>query len=307
MFIACVDAGGTKTRYELRDRAGTVLAAREGTTVHPAQVGLERSVATLHDVLAQMAADKGADLADTVVALGLAGYGPGRREAMDEALGAAFADAADLRVESDAEVARLGALGGADGILVVAGTGSIAVGSFDGEKVRAGGWGWSLGDEGSGAWIGREAIRHGLRQVDGRESATTLLVGVLRDGLGVADLRAAVDRINRAEDPRRLCASLVPAIAEAARAGDQRALSLFQQAAQELASLATAAGADHPGAPVSWTGGLFSLEDLIVRPFRGLLSGDLAPVAPQGTPLDGAFILATAPDTTAPDLTRTDS
>lgn len=284
MYVATVDAGGTRTRFELRGPDGTVRCSHAGTTCHPAQVGLEAMARMLREGVERMASAAGAPMASTAVSLGVAGYGPGREGAVETALEDAFGDAAALLVASDAEVARVGALGGADGVLVVAGTGSIAVGSFDGRPVRVGGWGWPVGDEGSGAWLGREAVGLVLRRHDGRDPAGPLL--------DAAVCEALVGALAASRDQRRLLARAAPAVVSSARGGDGGAQALVARAAAELARLANRAAEGHPGAPVSWTGGLFSAGDVVLAPFEAALDDTLVSQPPQGTPLDGAWMRA---------------
>lgn len=292
MHVAAVDAGGTRTRFELRDPSGSVLAEGESTTCHPAQVGVRAMAQGVLAGVARVCGEAGVPLADVAVSVGLAGFGPGREGPLREALGHAFPDAAALLVASDAEAARLGALGGADGVLVVAGTGSIAVASFNGRAVRVGGWGWPVGDEGSGSWLGREAVGTALRQHDGREPRSPLLSDAVCRSLDAASPEDIVSMLARTQDQRRLLARAAPAVFEAASAGDPAALALVDRAAGELALLADVAAAGHPGAPVSWTGGLLSAGDILLGPFTRALAPGLVPTPPAGTPLDGAFLAA---------------
>lgn len=292
MHVAAVDAGGTRTRFELRDATGAVLAAMETATLHPAQVGVGAMAEGVAEGVRRICDAADLPLGDTVVSIGLAGFGPGREKPIHEALGRTLSDAAALLLASDAESARLGALGGADGVLVVAGTGSIAVGSFDGRPVRVGGWGWPVGDEGSGSWVGREAVGTVLRQHDGRDPESPLLSDAVCRALGAGSPEDIVSMLARTQDQRRLLARAAPAVVESAAAGDQAAQGLLDRAAAELARLAEVAAAGHPGAPVSWTGGLLSAGDILLGPFTRALAPELVPTPPAGTPLDGAFLAA---------------
>src|SRR5262249_40861561 len=119
--------------------------------------------------------------------------GAGRREGLEfyqSTLQAVFPNSR-VRVESDAVVAYAGAIGLMPGVLLIAGTGSIAIGRKpDGSMLRVGGWGPHFGDEGSGFWIGREAVRVALRSSDAnehnsfvREIASTLRVSSIQDAV----------------------------------------------------------------------------------------------------------------------------
>lgn len=292
MHVAAIDAGGTRTRFELCDAFGRVVANAESVTCHPAQVGVFAMARGLREGVERLSCKAGVDLSNIAVSIGLAGFGPGREAPLREALDAAFDGAAALFVTSDAEIARLGALDGADGALVVAGTGSIAVASFDNEPVRVGGWGWPVGDEGSGAWLGREAVRAALRQLDGRDAPSPLLADTVCRALGTEKAEDLVGLIASAPDQRRFLAQAAPAVFDAARSRDKAALRLVAWAADELAQLARCAARGHCDASVSWTGGLFSAGDVLLAPFIEALGDGLAPTPPVGTPLDGARIAA---------------
>jgi glucosamine kinase len=162
-------------------------------------------------------------------------------------------------VVNDALIALEAGAPGAAGVVVIAGTGSIAYGRDSrGRAARAGGWGYVLGDEGSGYWLGRQALRAVLRASDGRGPATPLTARVL-----------AHYEVSRPQDLVReiyygrfkpstvaACASLVE---EVANEGDTWAQALIDTGAQEL-SLAARAVCDRlslPDGPVILAGGIF--------------------------------------------------
>jgi N-acetylglucosamine kinase-like BadF-type ATPase len=140
-----------------------------------------------------------------------------------------------IEVIGDMEVALEGAFGGEAGIIVIAGTGSIAYGRNErGEKTRAGGWGRVASDEGSGHWIALQALSAGLRTRD-REQNSELLNNLM-EALGVGTAEDLVIRLN--EDPVRDYASLFPVVLASADAGDPVAAKVLQSAGRELANLA---------------------------------------------------------------------
>ncbi len=151
-----------------------------------------------------------------------------------------------VRVMSDAEAAYRGALGDRAGVVLLAGTGSIALGrDTRGRWARAGGWGPLLGDEGSAFWIGREWLRATLR---GRRS-----------------LR--LRRILGSPDPVARIAALAPAVLRRARGGSRDARRIVALSQGALADLLVRTSLElrlGPVIPVSWAGGL--LED---AGFRG--------------------------------------
>ena len=137
-----------------------------------------------------------------------------------------------IEVIGDMEIALESAFGGAAGVMVIAGTGAIAYGRNDrGETARAGGWGRLVSDEGSGHWIGAQAIGAALREYDrGAES------GLLRELMRALEVRSVHDLAVQANsDPVPEFARLFPVVAAAAEAKDAAAIGVLQRAGRELA------------------------------------------------------------------------
>ena len=135
---------------------------------------------------------------------------------------------------NDARIAFVAGSPSRVGLALVCGTGSIAWGrNAAGEVARAGGWGWHLGDEGSGFWIGVRAVREALRAADGRGPATRLqesLIAHFEIARPEQILRAVYD----GEFPRHRVAAFAVRVEEAALAGDEAARSILAAAANEL-------------------------------------------------------------------------
>jgi N-acetylglucosamine kinase-like BadF-type ATPase len=141
----------------------------------------------------------------------------------------------EIEVVGDGEVAFEDAFGAGPGVLIIAGTGSIAYGrNARGEIARAGGWGHAISDEGSGYWIGSEAIRAALRARDRGEDS--ILLRELVDAIGARDVDEFIVRVNA--NPAPDFAALVPVIIAAADAGDSIASKVLVSAGRELASVA---------------------------------------------------------------------
>lgn len=177
LFFLGVDAGGSHCRSRLVDANGRVLAEAQAGPAN-AGLGLIALHATLRDVTDRVVRQAGldaADVAQTSAAMGVAGISrSGVRAALE---GFAFPFATTV-FESDAEIANLGAHGGADGAILIIGTGSIALVRVNGETFRIGGYGFPISDEGSGAALGLSAMRHAMRALDGRTRATPLSAAV---------------------------------------------------------------------------------------------------------------------------------
>jgi N-acetylglucosamine kinase len=141
-----------------------------------------------------------------------------------------------VRIVNDAEIALAGGTGGRrQGVVVIAGTGSIAVGvDAKGRTARAGGWGHTLGDEGSGYDLGQRALNAATRAQDGRGPETSL-VDKLSTAIGVPDLEALAHRVYLENWAAPEVAALAPVVLEAAEEGDQVAQGIVDAAAHELA------------------------------------------------------------------------
>ncbi|MDB4893831.1 MAG: hypothetical protein JWN15_93, partial [Firmicutes bacterium] len=162
-IVLGIDGGGTKTRCLAADGAGCILGEGLAGPSNYQVLGMDGAVAAVMAAVAEALGVAGADLADVeAVCAGLAGVGrPEDHAVMTAAL--PFAAPVKLRVVPDAHIALAGALGGQPGAVVISGTGSIAYGiDAGGRTARAGGWGWLLGDEGSGSDIGKRAIMAAL-------------------------------------------------------------------------------------------------------------------------------------------------
>lgn len=203
-------------------------------------------------------------------------------------------------VTSDVVSAHAGALHGGGGVLVIAGTGAVALGIGDREAALVDGWGPELGDFGSGSWLGREALRAVLRASVGL-GPETALGAALRDPVGDA---SAVQRWLAQEGTlaRRL-ATLAPILLDAASAGDPVASQIGEEAVRLLAATAAAAAAPRsragsaPTAPVvALHGGLTDDEWFRGRLVASLDEVGLSVTASAGDALDGARLLAERSD-----------
>jgi glucosamine kinase len=231
-IFAGVDGGGTKSTLLLSDAAGNELARVSGAAglVDPRHP--EKSAEVIAQLVRMASAQAGLSGAPAALCAGLAGVGnEAERVAVEQALAGT---AGVVRVVSDGEIALHGAFGGGPGVLLIAGTGSVAYGRGpDGRMDRCGGWGMYVGDEGSGYALGRAALAAVLRCVDGREAETRLLPLVL-DVLKLDGPRGIPPWAGRAA--KGDIASLARHVLELAAGGDAVALRLVEQQAADLAS-----------------------------------------------------------------------
>jgi N-acetylglucosamine kinase-like BadF-type ATPase len=151
---------------------------------------------------------------------------------------------ARVLVVNDALIALAAGARNKPGIVIISGTGSIVYGrNARDEAARAGGWGHMIGDEGSGYWIGREALAAVMRYCDGRGRATTLIDDVLRH-FNVADISQLPRIVYDREQPRISVAALGPIVEQASARGDGVAAQILNRAADELV-LAARSVVDH--------------------------------------------------------------
>ena len=251
------DVGGTKTAVAVSD-GGTILGRAEGpgAAVRPGRSLVSAGI--ISDVTRQALAAAGI-LKGAVLVVGAAGAGrePEREELQHALRGEGLADR--VVVTTDIEVAFAGAFGEGVGIVISAGTGSVAVGrDAEGRLHRAGGYGWQMGDEGSGYAIGRAALGAVSRASDGRSPETQLKRRVFEITRS-ADFDALV-RWAATAGPAEV-ASLAPHALEVASAGDLVAQGIADYAARELSQLAVHILPRLPGdapVPVAVTGGLLA-------------------------------------------------
>jgi N-acetylglucosamine kinase-like BadF-type ATPase len=231
-FFLGVDGGGTRTRVALVDEAGHECARAEGpaTLIDPANPNATIGVIT--DLCREVVSIGGADLPVEGLWAGIAGAGTEPTRGVVETALREAGLSSSTSVGADAEATFHDAFPSGPGILLLSGTGSIALArGADGSRLRVGGWGVHLGDEGSGYRIGMWALRALVRGEDGRGVATDLRDPVLKVlGLaGPADLIKWITSARKAD-----VASLVPLICQVAEAGDQAATNVIEKAVDEL-------------------------------------------------------------------------
>jgi len=259
-----VDCGGSHTAVAVGDRQGRVIARAEGPGSAMRPGGAERSAAVILDVARRAATQAKVTLPAAIALVGAAGAGrPPEQKALAAAITAAGV-AARVDVRGDTEIALAAAFGDGPGILINAGTGSIAhARGADGQLHRAGGHGWQLGDEGGGYWLGRRALAAAARAHDGLEESSTLLERLLV-ALGLETFDDLI-RWTATATPGQV-AALAPHVLNAAREGETVAQQIVEEAAAELSQLvrvlmhhfaegdaiklATAGGLLRPGSPL---------------------------------------------------------
>lgn len=297
-----VDGGGSKTEFVLIDESGRVLATRREGPAAYLETGIEALQTMLASGIRATLAQSSLSPAELTFAfLGLPAYGEDSRllGILDHAASPALSPDR-YRCANDMVCGWAGALGGRDGINVVAGTGSIVYGEFAGRSARAGGWGELFSDEGSAYWVAREGLNAFSRMSDSRAERGPLYEAIrehfqLR---GDHDLCAAI--YGPPPLTRSGIAGLAPIIAQAARAGDTQARRLFDAAAHELAALVHSVRdklnpPPQVSLPVSYSGGMFQFGDLVLDTLRSALTSSGRKyefAAPRMSPGAGAALYA---------------
>jgi len=229
--IIGLDIGGSKTRG-IRWLDGEVQADHSAGSANVQNVSREQAAANLEELFGKL----GVEGVDQV----FAGSGGVDTEEDAAALAAMIrpnVPRATVTVVHDTRL--LLAAGGAEtGVAVIAGTGSAAWGvNDDGDQARAGGWGYLLGDEGSGYWFGREAVRHSLHRMNlGLEPDR--LTRALLDKCGLSEPNELIAHFH-GDTGRRYWAAMSPLVFDAAASGHSESLAMIQTAGRDLAALAS--------------------------------------------------------------------
>jgi len=276
-----VDGGGTGCRTRLVDAAGTVLGEGQAGAAN-IRLGLDVSWGQILEATDQALAQAGLDRAALPrirAGLGLAGI---TRPADAARVAAQAPDFAAVAVETDAHTACLGAFGGRDGAILILGTGSAGYAIVDGTSHAIGGWGFEISDDGSGAQLGRKAVRAAVRGYDGLGPVSHFTLAILaRLGGHPPDVVAWVNGA-KPDDYGRMA----PLVVEFARRGDPVALGLIRQAVAHVDRFLRRL-IDLGAGRVALMGGL---GPVLLDWLDDAARGRLAPA--EGDAMDGALLLA---------------
>jgi glucosamine kinase len=293
-----LDGGGSKTTCVIGDK-NSVLGTGTSAGSNVVRVGERQARESLGAAIRQACAAANTTLAQIErTCVGVAGGARPEIAGVVRRLLSEFVSG-EIEIVGDMVIAMEAAFGSGPGVIVVAGTGSIAYGrNSEGEIARAGGWGFAISDEGSGHWIGRAAVAACMRSYDqaGIESTTELQQSIMRSW-DVTTREQVILAANAAPPPD--FAALLPAVLSAADAGDATARAVLTQAGVELATLAKIVierlFADDGTVPVAVSGGVFRNCALVRQVFYSSLGADCPQVLPDATlvdPAKGALELA---------------
>ena len=269
-YFLALDAGGTKTTCVLANDT-QVLAHASGGSVKLMRVGEAEATSRLLELLDEVSVAAAVPLHDiSRTCMGLAGLSIAAvRDWAERTLGDAVGG--EIELAGDEEIALDAAFPGGAGVLVIAGTGSNVVGRVvlrDGDtetvgRYWVGGWGPTLGDEGSGYWIGVEAVKAGLWARD--RGVPTVLLDAVQEFWELESLGELVEMGNAQAD----FAALAPLVAQLADEGDDLAIAVLERAGQELAEQVALAhvkmmeAGDIGEIGVAYTGSVLERIDLV--------------------------------------------
>jgi glucosamine kinase len=294
-IVVGVDGGGTKTHVIVVAGDGSVLSEITGGPSSLTKVGTVQAAKTIVDLIQEVCerTECSADRIQTVVA-GLAGAGRGdaRASFLDEVNRYATKRKFALRsvtVETDAYVALEAAFAGGPGIVVIAGTGSIALYRTEANLIlRAGGWGNVIGDEGGGYAIARDALTAVVRQHDGRGEKTILT----QKALASFNAPTVEDLIARIHDNHIDLSAFAPRVIEAIAERDRTAYTILTSNANALAELVrvlTMKARPSRKLPVALMGGLLESDNAYAKLVREKILGTLPHVVVQKPKFPAAF------------------
>jgi glucosamine kinase len=273
-LVAGVDGGGTATRAAILDDQHRVIAEGHAGPSNPLRVGIATAAAAVRDAIDQACSEASIHRDDILAAaVGLAGVRrQDIRDRMRDELRECLKQIKPIELFTDGEIALYGATGGAAGLVVIAGTGSICCGrNPHGKQVCAGGWGPIVGDEGGGSWIARKALQAVAQATDGRGPKTALASAAL-NYFKIStpdDLSTAIYAPNMTND--RL-AGFGRQVMRVAEAGDEVAQDILRRAGQQLGIAAIAVirklHMENEEFRVAYVGGVYGAGNLVLSPMR---------------------------------------
>lgn len=299
-YVLGIDGGGTKTISAIADIEGHLLSFGRSGPSNPLAVGEISAKKSIMEAIDDAINRSGVNISRFKVAcLGIAGAGNISGKSIMERITKELDIADKVIIENDATIALVGATACSYGVIVIAGTGSVAFGINEyGERWRAGGWGYIVGDEGSGYDIGRKAIMDALRSYDGRGPKTLLLYEITKH-FNLSSIDEIIERIYVAGMERHEIAALAPLVAKAAGEGDKVAKRILNEAGRELGLAAKAVikklRMENDEFDLAVTGGVFKAGEMVLNPFKKIIK-KVAPkcriICPKFEPVIGAILLA---------------
>jgi len=277
-YFLGIDGGGSRCRARIRDDEGRILGEAIGGSSNIYQ-DFDGALANIVASAEEAAGRALLNIADLHAGLGLAGI---VTSVGAERIAKAKLPFASVIADNDAYAAWIGAFAGSDGGIVIAGTGSIGFAVIKGTRHMVGGWGFALGDHGSGAWLGHHAVRRAALAIDGLLQPTPLIEEVLSR---VGRSRFDVSRWSERATPKDY-AEMAPLVFECASKGDVVGMTIVIEGAAAISTLGRALLARGAG-KLCLLGGVSGV-------YPPYLDADVkkALAAPGADALDGAIMMA---------------
>lgn len=303
-----IDGGGTNTRAVLVTGRGEVLGIGRGGPTNVNAVGVEAAQVNLGLAVANAQTAAGLDASSQTSTsrprfdsafLGIAGVVSDHDHVLTRDMARALALAPEecIGIDHDCRIALAGGLSGRPGAVLIVGTGSACFGiNAQGDTWRAGGWGHLISDEGSGYWLGIQALRVAVSVYDGRMPASSLTERVMAR-VEIEDMNDLMPHLYVPGLSKAEIAAFAPLVLDAARDGDPAATALLDEGARELAECvgAVARQLDLGAVELVTVGGLIQGSDLLQARLRAALDARLPGchiVEPDLPPVLGAALLS---------------
>lgn len=232
-FLIAIDGGGTKTTGVLINLDGKILKKIKLGASNPNKIGFEKSISLLKKLILKLSEKRKIELA----LLGLAGgleRDFQKRKKIEKALKKHFQF--PIIVEGDQKIGFLAGTDEKEGVLVIAGTGSISMGWRKGKEVISGGWDWLLGDQGSAFWIGKKVLEKLLSILDGREKKKTILKEIIFKKFKIKAEKDFYQKFYENNFVEKI-ASISKLVDVCAEKGDRVSIEILKEAAKELSKM----------------------------------------------------------------------
>lgn len=291
MIFMGIDGGGSTLRVVIVDAQMNVLVQVKRGTANPSLIGREAATTHIQDTM-RAALTEADNPPIAAVGIGIAGASAEYAQDWLHAVVSDVLPSAHIAAASDNEIALVGALAQRQGILVLSGTGSGAFGvNAAGTALQVGGWGYLLGDEGSGYWIGLQALKHVTHSFDAGTS-DPLSERILRT-LSLQNGRQVIAAVYQAGRPIPTIAQLAPVVLELAADGVASAQSIAAAAARHLTEQAQTVMTrlQMPTPRIAFAGSILEHDNAVSEGLRQALQLHEKPQA-RYAPVIGAALLA---------------
>jgi len=239
-YVLGIDGGGTKTTVCAADMQGNILSVFKTGAINLNGESAENVKKNLHTVFNEASVKIGGLRYIRSVCIGAAGISNADARLFLENTVRDAGYTGKLIIAGDHQTALYGALGSPEGIILIAGTGSICYGrNISGKEHRSGGYGYLIDDEGSGYAIGRDILKAMVRSHDGREGKTVLTPMVFEQ-LGMSTIEEVIGFLYHKNTNKRDVAALAPILTRALEDGDEAARKIAQNCCDELVKLVSA-------------------------------------------------------------------